>query len=81
MSKSVSAEDELRDLARLGKRMRQLQRHYFDLRRKKDPDADEVLIASKRAEAEFDKAIVAALEYRTPGLPFDADQAANAGAT
>lgn len=73
----MTAEDQLRDLARQVKRMRQLQKHYFDLRRRKDPEADGVLISSKKAEAEVDAAVRDVLEFRTADLPWD--QPAEAG--
>jgi hypothetical protein len=68
---SGNAEDALRALARAGRRMRQLQKTYFDLRRRRDPDADSTLFASKRAEAEFDALVAEALDFRTPSM-FDA---------
>jgi hypothetical protein len=68
---SDPAEIELKALARKVKRMRQLQRSYFDQRRRKDPDADSTLIASKRAEAEVDEAVAQVLDFRTPSLPWD----------
>lgn len=73
-----NAEDELTALARKVRRMRQLQKHYFDLRRRKDPTAEETLIASKRAEAEVDEAVRDVLEFRTPSL-FDLDPAGSDG--
>ena len=62
------AEDDLRTLARLGRRMRQLQAHYFALKRANSPDALDTLAASKKAEKEFDAAVAAVLDYRTPDL-------------
>lgn len=61
----MNAEDELKQLARAGKRMRQLQRHAD---RTRTPDA---LAASKRAEREFDELVETILGGRTPELPWD----------
>jgi hypothetical protein len=67
----MTPEAELKEFARKVKRMRQLQNHYFALRRRKDPDADATLVASKRAEAEVDGAVRLVLEARTPELPWE----------
>lgn len=68
----ANAEDELTALARLVRRMRQLQQHYFRTRDRED------LAASKRAEAEVDEAVRDVLEFRTPSL-FDLDPAGGDG--
>ncbi len=66
MSKKVmSAEDELRELARLVRRMRQLQSQYFKTRDKG------IIPACQRAERQVDEAVAAALDFRTADLPWE----------
>lgn len=59
---SGNAEDELRELARRARRMRQLQATYFRTR-----DAD-TLTACKRAEKDLDEAVARVLDGRTGDL-------------
>ncbi len=68
----MSTEDELKALARLGRRMRQLQRTFFQT---KDPAA---LKACKRAEREFDDLVEEVLDLRTPSM-FDRVEAEGQG--
>lgn len=64
MSKPTTAEDELRELVRLAKRLRQLQKHA------QVKGADKATLA--KAEEEFDRALVLASDFRTADLPWDA---------
>jgi hypothetical protein len=57
-----NAETDLRALARMVRRVRQLQATYFKTR---DPDT---LAASKRAERELDAAVAEVLDFHTPDL-------------
>ncbi len=71
--KAMTAEDELRELARLVKRMRQLQRQYFKTRDKG------IIPACQRAEAQVDKAVESAIEFRTADIPWEQPAEAGAG--
>lgn len=75
----MAAEEQLKDLARKGRRMRQLQGHYYTLKRANSPEAGSALVASKRAEKEFDQAVAEALDFRTGDLPFDQTPAEGQG--